>query len=633
MSKDQAFRPSRRALLGTAAASAATWAAAGAGPAAAQSLAGTTVVFASYGGSYQDAERVSYCDPFAAETGARVVQAGPMNLVRFRTMSESGTPDWDVVDITINNLMSFARDNLLEKIDTGIVDTSRIDPQFVHEYGVGCIVWSYNLGYNTRTFPQGKRPTGWADLFDLKRFPGKRTLIDGAAPNLEVALLADGVAPSELYPLDVDRAFRKLDSIKAQTVFWSTNSQSQQLFVDEEVSMGLILNGRAYDASKKGAEIAVSWEQNIQSVDYLVVPRGSRNRAAAMKLIDTMTKADNQAKLANLIAYAPTNPAAFRRHRPGTRQLALHLAGEQQARLRHRRSVVAGQRAPVAGALGGVEARLMRAPRPRPWLLLLPAVGMMLCGFALPVGMLLARAFTQPEPGLQNFAILIERPVYLQVLWNTVLISAVATPIALLFGYPVAHAMAHAGPGTRRLLTFVVLLPFWTSLLVRSFATVILFQRRGPLNQVLMAVGITDAPLPLIYNLAGVLLGAVQTLLPFVIFPLYASMRRIDPALMPAAMTMGATPVRAFLRVYLPLSLPGLMTGATLTFISMLGYFVIPAMLGGPRETMLAQLIQDQVAQLGSWGVAGALSLVLLAVTAVLLGTLHRVVGLKAVAR
>lgn len=308
MSKTASFHPSRRALLGSAAAFAlgGTFE-----TATAQGLRGTTVVFASWGGSYQDAQRIAYCDPFAAETGARVVQDGPMNAARFRTMIESGTPDWDVVDITINQLMTGERDNLLEPIDTKIVDTSRIAPQFVHPYGIGCIAWSYNMAYNTRTFPEGKRPSTWADLFDVKRFPGKRTLIDQGVANMEAALMADGVAVKDLYPLDVERALRKLDTIKSQTVFWSTNSQSQQLFVDEEVSLGLILNGRAYDASKKGADIAVSWEQNIQSVDYLVVPRGSRNKNAAMKLIDTMTRAENQAKLANLIAYAPTNPAAF----------------------------------------------------------------------------------------------------------------------------------------------------------------------------------------------------------------------------------------------------------------------------------------------------------------------------------
>jgi len=302
------IRPTRRGLLGSAAALSLGGVAT---PAAAQSLRGTTVVFASWGGSYQEAQKVSYCDPFAAETGARVVQDGPMNVARFRTMIESGTPDWDVADITIDFLHAGVPDNLFERIDTSLVDTSRIDPRFVHEYGIGCIAWSYNLAFNSRAYRAGAQPKIWADLFDLRRFPGKRTLSNNPVATLEVALMADGVAPDKLYPLDVDRAFRKLDAIKAQTIFWTTNSQSQQLFVDEEVNLGLILNGRAYDAARKGADIAISWEQNIQSIDYLVVPRGSRNKAAAMRLIDTMTKADNQAKLANMIAYAPTNPAAF----------------------------------------------------------------------------------------------------------------------------------------------------------------------------------------------------------------------------------------------------------------------------------------------------------------------------------
>lgn len=279
---------------------------------AAADLKGTTVVFASWGGAYQDAERACYCDPFAAASGARVVQDGPMNAAKFRAMIEGGAPDWDVADITIDFLYAGIGDTLFEKIDPKLVDTSRVSPQFVNDYGVGCIVWSYNLGYSTKAYPPGKEPRTWADLFDLKRFPGKRMLSDNVVASLEVALLADGVTPDKLYPLDVERALKKLDTIKADTIFWATNSQSQQLFVDGEVALGLILNGRAYDAAKKGAPVAVSWEQNIQSIDYLVVPKGSRNRDAAMRLIDTMTQPDNQAKLANLIAYAPTNPAAFK---------------------------------------------------------------------------------------------------------------------------------------------------------------------------------------------------------------------------------------------------------------------------------------------------------------------------------
>jgi putative spermidine/putrescine transport system substrate-binding protein len=278
---------------------------------AAEDLKGKTVVFASWGGAYQDAEKASYCDPFAKATGAKVLQDGPMNAAKFRTMIESGAPDWDVADITIDFLYAGIGDQLFEKIDKSIVDTSRLDSRFVNDYGIGCIVWSNNLGYSTKAFPGKDVPRSWADVFDLKRFPGKRAFGDNVVATLEAALLGDGVAPAQLYPLDVERALRKLDTIKSQTVFWSTNSQAQQLFVDGEVAMGLILNGRAYDAAKKGAPIAISWEQNIQSVDYLVVPRGSKNREAAMKLIDVMTLPENQAKLANMIAYAPTNPAAF----------------------------------------------------------------------------------------------------------------------------------------------------------------------------------------------------------------------------------------------------------------------------------------------------------------------------------
>ncbi len=278
----------------------------------AASLKGTTVVFAGWGGSYQDAERICYCEPFAKATGARVVQDGPMDVAKYRAMIASGTPDWDVVDITIDFLNAGRADNLFEKIDTAIVNTKRIDPKFVDEYGVGCIVWSYNLGYSTTVYKPDQAPKTWADMFDLKKFPGKRCFADNPVATFEAALLADGVSPDKLYPLDVERALKKLTTIRQDTIFWSTNSQSQQLFVDGEVNLGLILNGRAYDAAKKGAPIAISWEQNIQSVDYLVVPRGSKARDAAMTLIDTMTHSENQAKLANMIAYAPTNPDAFK---------------------------------------------------------------------------------------------------------------------------------------------------------------------------------------------------------------------------------------------------------------------------------------------------------------------------------
>jgi len=265
--------------------------------------------------------------------------------------------------------------------------------------------------------------------------------------------------------------------------------------------------------------------------------------------------------------------------------------------------------------------------------LLVPAVLLLVVAFIGPVGMLLSRAFTHPQIGLQNFVDLWERRGFLQVLWNTITIAAIATPICVLIGFPVAHAMTHGSARLRRWLIFIVLVPFWTSLLVRTFANVILLQRNGPLNAMLVGLGLTAEPLPLLYNMSGLLFGAVQVLLPFVIFPLHAAMLRVDPAYMQAALTLGAGPVRAFFRVYLPLTMPGLLTGATLVFISTLGYYVTPAMLGGPRQTMIAQLIQDQIGQFGNWGIAGALALLLLLVSGAMLLLLQLTVGLKAVAR
>jgi putative spermidine/putrescine transport system substrate-binding protein len=294
----------RRTLLAGAAAAAATpFAALAQG---ANDLKGTTVVFASWGGAYQDAEKASYCEPFEKATGAKVVQDGPMNPAKFRAMAASGAPDWDVADITGGFLEVGIKDGLFEKIDTKLVNTGRIDPRFVSEYGVGCIVWSSNLGFSTTAFPNGA-PKTWADLFDLKKFPGKRTLQDSPTASLEVALLADGVAPDKLYPIDLDRAFAKLDTIKSSIVWWGGGAQSQQLLASGETPVGMFWNGRVQSLQKSGAPVAISWEQNLTAADMLVVPKGTKNKAAAMSFLATATSAKAQADFATEGSYTPTN--------------------------------------------------------------------------------------------------------------------------------------------------------------------------------------------------------------------------------------------------------------------------------------------------------------------------------------
>ena len=272
---------------------------------------GQKLVYVSWGGVYQDSQKASFCDPFAAETGARVIQDGPMNEAKVRTMASGGTPEWDVCDVTDTFLFNGAANKLFEKIDYHIVQKNKLAAGYAQEYGVGNCVWSYNVCYNTKTYPNGSGPKTWADLFDLKRFPGKRMFRNRVYSTLEIALLADGVQPDKLYPLDIDRALRKLDTIRNDITWWNTPSQSQQLITDGAVSCGVIQNGRAFDAVRKGAPLAIEWAQNLQSLDYLVVLRGSKNATAAMHLLNRSIQDEAQAKFVNATAYAPVSPGAF----------------------------------------------------------------------------------------------------------------------------------------------------------------------------------------------------------------------------------------------------------------------------------------------------------------------------------
>lgn len=253
-------------------------------------------------------------------------------------------------------------------------------------------------------------------------------------------------------------------------------------------------------------------------------------------------------------------------------------------------------------------------------LLGLPALVFVAGVFGVPVLLFLARAFTDPAPGLDNFRHIAGDTLYAKVLWNTVVISGTTTFLALLLGYPFAYTLANTSTRMRRLLFFVVLVPFWTSLLVRTFSWMVLLQPQGLINAMLAGVGLVREPVELIFNRTGLLIGMVQVQLPFVVFPLYAVMAKIDPAYARAAASLGASPMRSFWKIYFPLSMPGVLTGGLLVFVTSLGYFITPALLGGLRDVMIAQLIHEQVADIGTWGVPAALSVVLLAGTFVLFG-------------
>jgi len=250
--------------------------------------------------------------------------------------------------------------------------------------------------------------------------------------------------------------------------------------------------------------------------------------------------------------------------------------------------------------------------------LILPALLVALVVFALPVGWLLAQSVLEPEFGLQNFQQIWEVPLYFRLISNTLEVSAITTLLCVLLAYPVAHAMV-AYPRYTKLLIFIVLIPFWSSVLVRTFAWMVILQNNGLIAQFLRWTGLVETAPELIFNRTGVLIGMVQVLLPFTIFPLYGALKSLDPRLMQAASCLGAPPLRAFWRVQLPLILPGIATGAILVFVMALGFFVTPALLGGRRDLMIAKMIQLEIEQNASWGMAAALSLILLVLTLVLM--------------
>ncbi len=218
--------------------------------------------------------------------------------------------------------------------------------------------------------------------------------------------------------------------------------------------------------------------------------------------------------------------------------------------------------------------------------------------------------------------------VYRRALWNTLVIATLVTLGALVGSYPLAYLMATVRPAAARFLAVVVLLPFWTSALVRTTAWIILLQRNGILNTLLTRTGIVQEPIPFIYNLSGVLIGMIHVLMPFLVFPLYAAFRNIDRSLLEAAEGLGAGPLRILTRLVLPLTAPGAAAGSLIVFMNALGYYITPSLLGGPKQVMIAQMIAYQVFEQLNWGMAAALVVVLLAVTLAIFAVFQRLLGL-----
>jgi putative spermidine/putrescine transport system substrate-binding protein len=272
------------------------------------------LVVVHWGGAGGDANRKAYFEPFSKETGIRIIEETGPGMEKVKAQIDAGRVTWDVlVDIGAFRMFQGAQQNLLEKIDYNVVtNTKDLLDYAVHPHGVGSNVGSEVITYNTKTLKAGAHPRTWRDFWDVKTVAGHRAMHQKAYGNLEIALLADGVDRNELYPLDVERAFKKFDEIKPNIDVWTTTyDQPIRLLTDGEIDVAPTWNARASAAIASGAPLAIEWNQGFLYYDMWSVPKGAPNTSAAMQFINFCLEAERQAHFSSIYPYGPINKKAL----------------------------------------------------------------------------------------------------------------------------------------------------------------------------------------------------------------------------------------------------------------------------------------------------------------------------------
>jgi ABC-type spermidine/putrescine transport system permease subunit I len=260
----------------------------------------------------------------------------------------------------------------------------------------------------------------------------------------------------------------------------------------------------------------------------------------------------------------------------------------------------------------------------------LPSLLLVTALLLIPVGWLFGLSFFKRGVfTFDHYLRMVEHSSYIAIFQTTFSLSILVTLICVLLGYPVAYLLAQLPRRWATLGMALVILPFWTSLLVRTYAWLVLLQRTGVINTTLMSAGIIDEPLQLVHNYTGTVIGMTHIMLPFLILPLYASIKAIDMDYVRAASNLGASPTQAFLKIFLPLSLPGLIAGSLLVFIICLGFYVTPQILGGGRVTTVSMKIQQNIGMYFDWGAGSALGVALLVFVGLIFLVAHRLAGLE----
>ena len=270
-----------------------------------------SIVVNNSGGAVGVALRKAFYDVFEQETGIRIVESSPMDFAKLRAMVESGNVEWALTEIDPEAIGLARRLNLMEPIDDTIVDRSTYPAEYkdkdVFVDAVGAVI----LGYRTDVYPNGSQPKGWKEFWDLKKFPGPRAMRNHPSGNLEFALIADGVPIDQLYPLDVERALKKLDEIKSDIiVWWESGAQAVQLILDKEVNFVTVWNGRFTDVLRKdpSAPVAIEWTEAMAIIGTYVIPRGAKDAYWGQRVLEVMARPERQAIYAAEIPYPTPNP-------------------------------------------------------------------------------------------------------------------------------------------------------------------------------------------------------------------------------------------------------------------------------------------------------------------------------------
>jgi len=270
-----------------------------------------TLYVNTWGGSWTATEEVAYFKPFTEATGIAVRTVAPVSFAKLKAQVDSGKYEWDLTVIEQGELLRADRQGLVEPIDYNIIDKSKLFPNAVYSNGIASCALGTNLVYRKDKYPEGMK--SWADFWDVQKFPGPRSLINNPVRVLVYALAADGVPYDKIFPLDVDRAFKKLDQIKPHIkVWWTQGNQSQQLLRDAEVNSMAMWNARASELKTQGVPAEIVWNGGMIHTTMWVVAKNAPNRDLAWKFVQFAMQPKPQADFCSRLFYGPANPEAFK---------------------------------------------------------------------------------------------------------------------------------------------------------------------------------------------------------------------------------------------------------------------------------------------------------------------------------